>query len=232
MARLGAHRTVVVGPRARPDRVLAMQRYGASDDTWVLRVGGSRRSRAKEAQIVRKALFILGDLSDSDIDWLAETGRKQQLATGAVLIQRGASVGDVYILLEGRLSVRLDAEGTREINALLPGEFIGELSFLDSRPPSATVLAVTPSVVAAVARDELEAKLRRDTAFAARFYRALGVFLAHRLRRLTLKGAGGIDAAANSFADQDEDELDPQLLESVSLAAKRFEWFQARFGVT
>ncbi len=180
---------------------------------------------------MRKALYILGDLSDADMDWLAETGQRQEIAPESVLIQRGEAIADVYILLEGRLSVRIDGHNSREINVLLPGEFIGELSFLDSRPPSATVVAATSSVVVAISRDKLDIKLRDDTAFAARFYRALGVFLADRLRRLTPseKQAGDTDASASG--ETSEDEIDPQLLESVSLAGKRFEWFQSRFGI-
>lgn len=180
---------------------------------------------------MRKALFILGELSDGDMDWLAETGQRQEIARESILIQRGEPIADVYILLDGRLSVRIDGRDSREINALLPGEFIGELSFLDSRPPSATVIASTNSVVVAISRDKLETKLRDDTAFAARFYRALGVFLAHRLRRMTLQGAEERDSGAHPANETTDDELDPKLLESISLAGKRFEWFQSRFGV-
>ena len=185
----------------------------------------------QEVSVVRKALFILGDLSDSDMDWLAEIGQRQEIAPESILIQRGEPIADLYILLDGRLSVRIDCGDSREINALLPGEFIGELSFLDSRPPSATVLASTNSVVAAISRDKLETKLRDDTAFAARFYRALGVFLAHRLCRMTLQGTEAHDSGTRPADETAEDELDPQLLESISLAGKRFEWFQSRFDV-
>lgn len=180
--------------------------------------------------MVRKALFILGYLSDGDMDWLAENGVEQKLAPQSILIQRGEPIESIYILLSGRLSVRIDPNSEREINVLLPGEFIGELSYLDSRPPSATVLAATHSVVAAISRDALDAKLQSDTAFAARFYRALGVFLAHRLRRLTPSDSVADGSDGRPSDETAEDELDPELLEAVSLAGKRFEWFQQRFG--
>lgn len=181
---------------------------------------------------MRKALFILGELSDSDMDWLVEVGQRREIAPESILIQRGESIADVYILLQGRLSVRIDSRDSREINALLPGEFIGELSFLDSRPPSATVVAAAHSVVAAIPRHKLATKLRDDTAFAARFYRALGVFLADRLRRLTLLGKQAGDSGSHPADETSGDELDPQLLESISLAGKRFEWFQSCFDIS
>ena len=177
---------------------------------------------------MRKALFILGDLSDSDLDWLVAVATREELPEGSVLVREGVPAEHVYVLLDGRLSVRVEAHRKKEINVLHPGEFIGELSFLDSRPPSATVVAAADSTVAAISRDELSGKLERDTAFAARFYRALGVFLAHRLRRQTARGAapGRLDSLSDEVSA--EDEIDPELLDSVALAATRFEWFQKR----
>ncbi len=179
---------------------------------------------------MRKALFILGDLDDSDIEWLAAAASKQEFEDASVLIREGQQIADVYLLLGGRLSVRVGPQQDEEINSLLPGEFIGELSFLDSRPPSATVVAATRSTVAAIPRETLKAKLDRDSAFAGRFYRALGVFLAHRLRRQTVRTSGAAGSTDLSEEAEAEDELDPALLESVALAAKRFEWIQGKFA--
>jgi CRP-like cAMP-binding protein len=179
---------------------------------------------------MRKALFILGDLSDADIEWLAENAQRRDLREASVLVEQGRHSADVFIVLEGRFSVRIDGNTGAEINSLLPGEFVGELSFLDSRPASATVVASTPSVVAAIPRSVLSEKLERDLAFAARFYRALGVFLAHRLRRLTVKKESQGIGNPSRENDEVDDELDPELLESVALAAKRFDWIKSRLG--
>ena len=179
---------------------------------------------------MRKALFILGDLSDSDLDWLVAVARKEELSEGSVVVKEGVPSEHVYILLEGRLSVRISRLNDEEINVLHPGEFIGELSFLDSRPPSATVIAATDSVVAAISRQELKGKLERDMAFAAHFYRALGVFLANRLRLQTAREAS--DGNQDSLSDDvtAADEIDPDLLDALALAGTRFEWFQNRIS--
>ena len=179
---------------------------------------------------MRKALFILGDLRDSDLDWLVAVAKRQDLPKGSVLVREGVPAEEVFILLDGCLSVRVEARGNEEINELHPGEFIGELSFLDSRPPSATVVTATDSIVAAISRKELSGKLERDTAFAARFYKALGVFLAHRLRRQTARetARGSMDWLGDDVSA--EDEIEPDLLDSVTLAATRFEWFQKRIS--
>jgi hypothetical protein len=83
-------------------------------------------------------------------------------------------------------------------------------------------MAATDAIVLAIARSKLRLKLERDSAFAAKFYRALGVFLADRLRRST--GRLGYDSSQLLRPDKaDDDEIDPDLLESVAIAAKRFE---------
>jgi len=100
-----------------------------------------------------------------------------------------------------------------------PGEILGEISFVDSRPPTTTVQALTDATVFALPRDRLAAKLKADAGFAARFYRALAMFLSHRLRILTLK----FGQPQNVGAPEPETALDEGVLSAVYLAGKRFE---------
>src|SRR5687768_11802435 len=106
---------------------------------------------------MRKVLFIFGNLSDGDVEWLAAVGESRSFLKGSVLIQEGKQIQEVYILLDGQLSVlAASPQKSLTINTLQKGEIIGELSFLDSRPPSATVIAAMDSVVLAISRDRLK----------------------------------------------------------------------------
>ncbi len=176
---------------------------------------------------MRKALFFLGILNDADVEWMIATGAKQQLHPGDVLVQEGKPATSIFLVLEGVLSVVAQAAGNREVARLRPGEIVGEMSFVDSRPPSATVQAVEESSVLAIPRRGLEARLSQDAAFAARFYRAMAVFLSDRLRSTVgLLGYGSgqtLEAEAN-YAD----EIDPAVLDNVSLAGARFDILQRR----
>ena len=89
--------------------------------------------------------------------------------------------------------------------------------------------ALTDSVVLAIPRDQLSTKLDRDPSFAAHFYRALGVFLATRLRN-TMAGVGYGTSDSLEAGEESVDEIDPELLESISLAARRFEVLLSRFS--
>jgi CRP-like cAMP-binding protein len=105
-----------------------------------------------------------------------------------------------------------------EVAKLLSGEIVGEMSFVDSRPPSASVYATQDSHLLALRRDLLSEKLLKDTGFAARFYRAIAIFLADRLHVTTGRfGYGGPEQ------DRDVDEIEDSAMDDVSLAAVRFD---------
>ena len=142
----------------------------------------NRRELPAEYASVRKVLFILGELSERDLDWLLATGSRQEIAAGTVLIQEGEPIDALYIVLDGTLMVSIASLGGREISKLGCGEVLGEMSFVDERPPAATVKAIENSVVLAIPRQSLTEKLEQDVLFALRFYRAITKFLSTRLR--------------------------------------------------
>ena len=168
---------------------------------------------------MRKVLYILGELTDDDLGWLIDAGVTRRVKPKTAIIEQGVALDTLYIVLEGELSVRIGGAGGREVARLGAGEVVGDMSLLDSRPPNATVTAVDPTTLYCVAQTALQTKLRRDVGFAARFYRALCLFLANRLSATTLSAGEGSGEAAR------EAEIAPDLLESVSLAGARFSMF-------
>jgi CRP/FNR family cyclic AMP-dependent transcriptional regulator len=161
---------------------------------------------------MRKVLFIFGQLTDTDIEWLAKAGRRKRLPANTVLINEGVRVETLYIVLEGELVVVQGAK-SREIARLGVGEIVGEMSFIDARPPSATVRAATGVVVCAIPRRQLEQGLSDNVAFAARFYKAVATFLSDRVRHAT----AGQDGSGSP------DELDDSVLDNVDRAGARFD---------
>jgi CRP/FNR family cyclic AMP-dependent transcriptional regulator len=167
---------------------------------------------------MRKAMYLMGALVDSDIEWLAANGTAHRLAKGEVLVREGQSVDSLFVVLDGRLAV--EAGGAR-VATLLAGEVVGEISFVDSRPPLATAMALDAARILAVRREVLQTKLAADSKFAANFYRALATFLADRLRATSARmGYGPPEQDATAEAD---DELSDDLLETVSQGTRRFD---------
>jgi CRP/FNR family cyclic AMP-dependent transcriptional regulator len=163
---------------------------------------------------MRKVLFIFGQLTDTDVEWLASQGKRERLPAGSLLIREGVPVETLYVVLEGEVVVRNDKSG-RVVANVGAGEIVGEMSFIDARPPSATVCARTDVVVFAVSKWKLQAALDQNVAFAARFYRAVATLLSDRVRRA---------AAAELGTPADEaDELDDSVLDNLDRAGMRFD---------
>ncbi len=173
---------------------------------------------------MRKALYFLGILNDSDIDWLISAGHRREVPAGGAIIHEGQPLDSVFLVVNGAFSVRVRAVANREIARLMSGEFMGEMSFVDQAPPSATVQAEEPSFVLEIPRRRLNAKLAEDTGFAARFYRALSMFLASRLRAANTAQAG----SAGNRQDEPDDEMNFDALDNISMAGARFDWIQRR----
>ena len=171
---------------------------------------------------MRKVLYLLGQLDDLDVEWLVAHGTKQRILPGTVLIEEGQPINAVFIVLAGTLAVTFRGPGQQPGVRLGCGEVVGEMSFIDARPPSATVTAAEDAVVLAVPRAALSRKLEQDTAFAARFYRAVAMFLSDRLRATV----GRLGYGRGQRLDEDgdyQDELDPNVLDRVHLAGSRFD---------
>lgn len=177
---------------------------------------------------MRKVLYILGQLDDADVEWLATNGQRQKLPKGSVVIQNGVKSENLYIVIDGRLAVVLP-NGFR-LAEVGVGEILGEISLVISSPPTASVVVEEDCVVLAVSQAKLRKQLQRDAAFAGRFYRALAVFLANRMRStLSTLGYGNAPTAepgkaiADEDDEQDADLLDDEVLDEVYNAGLRFE---------
>jgi CRP-like cAMP-binding protein len=167
---------------------------------------------------MRKVLFIFGELSDTDVDWLAKAGEKVNIPAGTVLIPVGARVDHLYILLDGQLEIK--AANGAFIAKLESGEIVGEMSLVDPAPTSVSVEVAVDSLLFRVPDTKLRQKLAADTAFASRFYRAICIFLADRLRATTRRMGYGTQNDAASAAAQGE--LNENVMETMHLAGARF----------
>jgi CRP-like cAMP-binding protein len=165
---------------------------------------------------VRKVLFIFSVLTDGDVEWLAQVGERVHADPGTVLIPIGARVDNLYFVLEGQLAIKTRTGDV--IARLESGEIIGEMSLVDPAPTTVAVDVSADSTLLRIADGVVRERLASDPAFAARFYRALCVFLADRMRHTTqLMGYGkGEDPHAR-------DELNEDLLDNVHLAGARFD---------
>ncbi len=178
---------------------------------------------------MRKSLIILGILDDGDLEWLIENGSAKQLQEGDYLLKQGNQVEAMYFLLDGSLSVELEKPQARQLAEIESGEVVGEISLLDSRPSTASIRAIDESLLLEIRHDALKPKLETDLGFQARLYRSLGMFLAQRMRSTILTLGYGEDRTEED--EEEIDEIEPQLLDGIERAAKRFELMVSKVKV-
>jgi CRP-like cAMP-binding protein len=165
---------------------------------------------------VRKVLFILSELDDEDVEWLANSGDRLRYPVGAELISCGSMVDSLYFVLDGTFSVR--ARNGDVVTELHSGEIIGEMSLVDPARTTASVLANEGAAALRVSHARLREKLSADAPFAARFYRALTVFMSARIRHTT-----GLFGQDGEPAEPHADTISEKQLEKAHLASMRFE---------
>lgn len=164
---------------------------------------------------MKRVLFILGQLNDLDIEWMIDNGYKEVIRSGEKLIVQGESVENIYIILEGEFAIIDEANGDLEIAQIGAGEIVGEMSFIDARPPAASVLALSRSTVFSISRDRIKRRLEADPEFASRFYYSIALFLSDRLRKT-------IGRMGYGTPEDEIDEIDTHVLNHVAQAGARF----------
>ena len=166
---------------------------------------------------MRKVLFIFSELTDGDVEWLALAGERVHVDAGTVLIPLGARVDSVYFVLDGRLAIRTKSGDA--IALLESGEVVGEMSLVDPAPTTVSVEVAADCTLLRLTAARVREKLATDPGFASRFYKALCVFLADRMRHTTMRMGYG-PATEDVHA---KDELNEDLLDNVHLAGARFD---------
>lgn len=176
---------------------------------------------------MQKVLFLFGELNDDDIDWLITAGQVARVPPTTVLITENQPLENLYILLEGSVSVSIcPSDKIREIAVLTSGEIFGELSFMDNDLPTASIETLEECLVLSIPRQQISVRLQQDIGFSARFYRAIATFLAHRLRNTVSTLGEDKDFVFNqSFS---ADELPSSVIENFELASTRFDWLLRR----
>ena len=137
---------------------------------------------------MKKSFYILGHLSDENVEWIAVNGVHRIASKGETIITVGVPSESIFFLLDGEMSVTVSEIG--EIARLKNVDIIGEMSLVDpSSMPSATVTATTESVLLEISKALILEKMAIDVGFAANFYHAIAIFLSDRLRALYLASA-------------------------------------------
>jgi CRP-like cAMP-binding protein len=120
-------------------------------------------------------------LEPAEEDALLAAAPVKTLKPGDIVVEEGVSQRAIFVVDDG--AVRIESGRAETILAVLgPGQFFGEMSFIDGAPTSARVVANAPTKVRMIDMITLENLSAVDPTFGARLYRSLAAILVERLR--------------------------------------------------
>jgi CRP/FNR family cyclic AMP-dependent transcriptional regulator len=99
-----------------------------------------RYRRSDKVDLLRN-VSLFNQLSQRQLNAVAKHVDEVQLRKGAVLAKQGAQGMEAIIIVDGRARVETDGTMLAELGA---GDVVGEMSVIDGKPRSATVIAETP----------------------------------------------------------------------------------------
>lgn len=128
---------------------------------------------------------------EDTLENLWQSGRRIALKEGEVLLEEGDSVQSIYCILKGEVDILVpddleEYEDLTWINMLVDGECIGEYSFVDQQPASATVRANTDVELLELSHEELRGMLDANSDLRAQVYKNLLESLVERLRNTNI----------------------------------------------
>ncbi|HEY7410228.1 MAG TPA: cyclic nucleotide-binding domain-containing protein [Vicinamibacteria bacterium] len=131
-----------------------------------------------------KTIPLFREMDDDDLAQVLMAGLVRRFREGAFLLTEGSTGGQLHVIHEGRVRISKVVPGVGEeaLAILGPGEFFGEMEFLDGSPASAHAIAHSDCEVLSLPHREIRAMLASRPELAAKFLWAFGMTLAGRLR--------------------------------------------------
>ena len=139
-----------------------------------------------DGQGAAPAITFLGDATVDDWSVVISHCERRRFRSGDVVVQLGDIDRSLLIVVEGDLESVAERKGrTRRLSPAPAGSVVGELGFLDGRPRSASVIAVTDGEILRMSATSFESLAAVHPRIGRMILSDLGRILATRLRALT-----------------------------------------------
>lgn len=135
-------------------------------------------------QNIQHKIDILNNLTPAQVDLLLEAAKSKQLFKGEILFTEGSQGNCLYIVLQGTLTANIK-HGTRaekRVATLSPGDTFGEVAMLTGSERTATIQAVTTSLVMQITKEAIQ-----KAGLGSVIYQNIARVLAERLMKMNDK---------------------------------------------
>ncbi len=128
-----------------------------------------------------KGVHLFQSLNDEDSARLAASLRRRSLKKGEVLFRKGDEGSTLYIVRSGSIRIVLPSSTGDEVTPaiLTERDFFGEMALLDGMPRSADAVAMEPSELYALNREDFLSFLKNNE----QVIKSIFSFLSMRLRK-------------------------------------------------
>lgn len=135
---------------------------------------------------------LFRELDDDELAHVLVVGLLRRYPEGASIITEGERGGQLHVIHQGRVRISKVVPGFGEeaLAILSPGEFFGEIGFLDGAPASAHAIAHTDCEVLAIPHSEVGALIESRPTLGTKFLWTFSRVLAARLREMNRRLAG------------------------------------------
>ncbi|MBX7167988.1 MAG: cyclic nucleotide-binding domain-containing protein [Pirellulales bacterium] len=136
-----------------------------------------------EVLSVLTSLSFASGLSRHTLTALAGASVIERLPAGAIVFREGQMCPDLYLLVEGRVSLQMHVPGRGDVAMLSVGrgEFLGWSPLLGGGAVTATALVSEPCMLIRIAAAELHELCREDSKLGYEVMTQIARALAHRL---------------------------------------------------
>lgn len=122
----------------------------------------------KETQVANEALVqmlsehkLLGQAPRQELEWLAQRGKVVQYEAGELVASKGEEIDVLYVVFSGCIGAFVDrGAGRHQVTARKGGDVTGMLPYSRLKGPPGDVLAIEPSTVMTLDREELRSMIR------------------------------------------------------------------------
>jgi SulP family sulfate permease len=126
---------------------------------------------------------LLQDLSDEETQRVLNLGEYRQVPRGQALFKRDALADGIWLLEAGMVSILAnDSKVSARLSTFGPGQFVGEMGFIDGKTRSATAMADSPVAAFLLNRHAIETLVREQPATAIKITRNIARELSYRVR--------------------------------------------------
>ena len=126
---------------------------------------------------------LLQDLTAEETQRVLTLGEYRQVPQGRALFKRDALADGIWLLEEGMVSILAnDSTVSARLSTFGPGQFVGEMGFIDGKTRSATAMADSPVAAFLLNRHAIETLVREQPATAVKITRNIARELSYRVR--------------------------------------------------